>query len=98
MELNPGFVAIRHPDIEVDGMCHVSAIPTYEEKGWKVLGASEPLQEGTPDLNPAPPQPKKSANKQDWIDYAVQAHDANTDDLEPLTRDQLVAAYSEETE
>src|SRR6266571_9500652 len=88
-----GMVAVRHPSLpEVSVNVPPDAVEVYERSGWQLVPDESPDDEA--DLAGAD-LPKGNASRDEWWAYAL-GHGMTEDDVEPLTRDEIRAHFTDE--
>src|SRR6266568_2219202 len=89
----PGMVAVRHPSLpEVSFRVPPDAVEVYERSGWQLVPDEPPDDEA--DLAGGD-LPKGNASRDEWWAYAL-GHGMTEDDVEPLTRDEIRAHFTNE--
>src|SRR6266704_584243 len=89
----PGLVPMTHPDLpDRPQLVDPEAVPIYERSGWQAAPDAPPDDEAGlagGDL------PKGNASRDEWWAYAL-GHGMTEDDVEPLTRDEIRAHFTNE--
>ncbi len=89
-EAQPSMVAMRHPSLpKVSVNVPPDAVEVYERSGWHLVPDEPPDDETGVDL------PKGNASRDEWWAYAL-GHGMTEDDVEPLTRDEIRAHFTDE--
>ncbi len=82
----PGLVPMTHPDLpDRPQLVHPEAVEIYERSGWRTEPEPEP-EDGLP---------KGNASREEWAAYAL-GHGLTAEDVEPLTRDEIRAHFTNE--
>lgn len=87
-----GGVAFHQGAATADDRTHRAALAYFRRRGYTIEPASAVADEPDEDI-----QPRKSASKAAWVEYAV-AHGMTAAEAEQLTRDQLVERFADEGE
>ncbi len=87
-----GMVAVRHPSLpDVSVNVPPDAVEVYERSGWHLV-PDEPPDD---DAEAGDGLPKGNASRDEWWAYAL-GHGMTEDDVEPLTRDEIRAHFTNE--